>query len=423
MSKLDFAANRRQFLTALTAAASIPSLAFAKSQVAGAHPAVRALIDQYVGTKSVANMVVAVGGRHGAPDFLSAGQLELDAGPAAGPDSLYRIFSMTKPITGCAVMMLIEEGKLTLDTPLAKIFPGYAQMKVLTDPGSSLAAKPAVKQILIRHIVTHSAGLAYASTAPAPLAKLYQEKGIDAGRGSPEEEAKKPQSLIAFAEAAASLPLLFEPGSKWNYSIGLDIAGAVVEKVSGVPFDAFLAQRIFAPLAMPDTGFTVPRSKLERFAAVYDHTPTGLKLLETAHNSEFDRKPLFPSGGGGLISSARDYSQFMAMLLGEGQLGRTRILKTETARLMMSNLMEPGVPATTALGETGYGVGGRSVVTAIPGGEAAGTYGWSGAANSQAFVDRVSGVYTVLMTQIRHWPTNTILADLDRALYSDLNRA
>ncbi len=228
--------------------------------------------------------------------------------------------------------------------------------------------------------------------------------------------------MSAFAEAAASVPLLFEPGSKWTYSIGLDVAGAVVEKVSDMPFETFLDQRLFAPLGMADTGFMVPPAKLDRFATNYKYTPTGLEVIDTRQNSAFAQMPPMPAGGAGLISSARDYARFMAMLLGEGQMGRARILKPRTAQAMMSNLMEPGVLATTQTGNTGYGAGGRSAVAATPGGEGVGTYGWSGAANSVAWVDRASGIYVVLMTQIMQWFPNPIYEELGRALYGDLRR-
>lgn len=422
MAIIDFAADRRQFLGALGVAASMPSVALAKAAVEAARPAMRALVDRYVLEKKVANMVVAVGGRQGPPDFLSAGTLELGEGAPAGPDSLYRIYSMSKSITGCAVMMLVEDGKLSLDTPLSAIFPAYARMTVLTDPDNSLASRPATRPILIRHLVTHSAGLAYGSTAPPPLARLYAEKGIESAAATLDPTTRRPASLQAFAEAAASVPLLFEPGSKWTYSIGLDIAGAVVEKLSGMPFDRFLEQRIFAPLGMADTGFMVPPAKLARFATNYKYTLTGLEVIDTRQHSPFAQMPPMPSGGAGLISSARDYSRFMAMLLGEGQLGRARLMKPQTAQAMMSNLMEPGVLATTQIGKTGYGSGGRSVIAATPGGEGIGTYGWSGAANSVTWVDRASGLYIVMMTQVMQWFPNPIYDDVGQALYGDLHR-
>jgi CubicO group peptidase (beta-lactamase class C family) len=410
----ETAADRRQFLAALAALAATPSVAFASNS------AVQAMINRYVAEKKVANMVVAVGHKTGAPQFFSAGTLELGAGAKAGPDSLYRIYSMSKCITGCAIMMLVQDGKLTLDTPLSDIFPGFAQMKVLTDPEKSLASKPATKPILIRHIVTHTSGLVYANTGTTPLAKFYDAAGINPGRGA-DPASRVPKTLIEFAELAAFAPLLFEPGSKWKYSIGLDVAGAVVEKVSGMAFDDFLAQRLFTPLGMADTFFTVPADKLSRLAANYKPTPSGaLELSDPAGaKSDYARKPHFPSGGGGLVSSARNYSKFMAMLLNEGQLGKARILKAETAKLMMSNIMDAGTTATTVTyGHTGFGAGGRVAIEKTQFGEAPGTYGWNGAASTQASVDRANGIYTVLMTQVMAWPTNTLHKDVTAAAYA-----
>jgi CubicO group peptidase (beta-lactamase class C family) len=207
MTTHESAADRRQFLAALAVAAATPSLAFGKT---AGYPAIHALASRYVAEKSVANVVVAVGGRKGPPTFISSGTLELGAGAKAGPDSLYRIYSMSKCITACAIMLLIEDGKLTLDTPLSAIFPGYAQMKVLTDPEKSLASKPATKQITIRHIVTHTAGLAYVSNAPAPLKKFYEDLGINpspSAFGDP----RVPNNLSAFAEVTAFAPVLLSP--------------------------------------------------------------------------------------------------------------------------------------------------------------------------------------------------------------------
>jgi CubicO group peptidase (beta-lactamase class C family) len=313
---------------------------------------------------------------------------------------------------------------LTLDTPLADIFPGYAKMNVLADPTVSLATRPATRPIRIRHLVTHSAGLSYGNNAPAPLVKPYDDLAkLYSDRLPVQMTPDRASTLIPFAEAAASLPLLFEPGSKWHYSIGLDVAGAVIEKVSGEPFDAFLTRHILAPLGMADTAFTVPAAKLDRFVANYRYAPGGIELGEAARTSVYARPPRMPSGGGGLVGSARDYTRFMAMLLHEGQLDGVRILKTETARAMMSDLLEPGTVAHTTSGDFGFGSGGRVVTTAKPGSEGLGTFGWSGAANTVAFVDRAHGVYVVLMTQILPWPDNRIYPDLGTALYADLAHA
>jgi len=409
--------DRRHLLAALAASVALPTVGFARTgQVT--HAAVKAMADRYVAERKVANIVVATGGANGGPDFISTGRLALGSGPAAGPDSLYRIYSMTKPVTGCAIMMLVEDGKLSLDQPLSDIFPGFAQMNVLTDAANSLATRPATKPILIRHLLTHTAGFTYSIIGNGPLQKLYVEKGIVPAQTSVAAEAAehRPRDLIAFAEAVAPLPLLVEPGSAWNYSIALDVAGAVVEKVSGMPFDTFLARRIFTPLGMSDTGFTVPAAKLGRMTSNYNVTDKGLEPLDVPPATIYARPPAFPYGGAGLVSSARDYARFMQALLNEGQLGRARILKPETARLMMSNLLEPGAKFGA---DSGYGAGGRSTLVAVPGGEGAGTYGWSGAAGTHAFVDRSNGLYVVMMTQFMGPPNNPLVGDLTAAVYKD----
>jgi CubicO group peptidase (beta-lactamase class C family) len=409
--------DRRHLLAGLAASVALPTIGFART-AGTSHAAVKAMADRYVAERKVANVVVAVGGRSGAPDFVSAGRLALGSGAAAGADSLYRIYSMTKPVTGCAIMLLGEEGKLRLDQPLSDIFPGFAQMNVLTDPANSLATRPATKPILIRHLLTHTAGLTYSIIGDGPLQKLYVEKGIVPAQTSIAAEAgeHRPPNLIAFAEAVAPVPLLVEPGSAWNYSIALDVAGAVVERVSGMPFDTFLERRIFVPLAMADTGFTVPAAKIGRMTSNYSLTPKGLEPLDVPPATIYARPPAFPYGGAGLVSSARDYARFMQMLLNEGQLGRARILKPETARLMMSNLLEPGVKFGA---DSGYGAGGRSTLVAVPGGEGAGTYGWSGAAGTHAFVDRWNGLYVVMTTQFMGSPNNPMVGDLTVAVYKD----
>ena len=416
-------ASRRQFLAALAAAAALPGTALARdTKGAAAHPAVRALVERYVAEHKVADMVVDVGGRDGPPDFVSAGRLALGGGAAAGPDMLCRIYSMTKPLTAAAAMILIEQGKLGLDQPLSDIFPGFAHMTVLTDPANGLATRPATTPILIRHLLTHTSGLSYAIMGNGPLQKLYTAKGIVPAQVSPADEATahRPPNLIAFAEAVAPLPLLADPGTAWNYSIALDVTGAVIEKVSGEPFDAFLMRHVIAPLGMGDTMFTVPAAKLSRLSTNYTVTPSGLVRLDGPPDSVYARKPAFPYGGAGLVSSARDYARFMDMLLGEGQLGTVRVMKTETARLMMSNLLAPGL---TSKDGSGYGAGGKVVIAETPGSGAVGTYGWSGAAGTTAFVDRTNGVYAVLMTQFMPSNSYPLNAEFGTAFYGDLRAA
>ena len=391
------------------------------NQAAAQGAAMHKLLQRYVADGKVPSIVVAIGGPDGAPDFVCAGQQDLFAGPEAGPDTLYRIYSMTKLITGCAIMMLVEDEQLTIDTPLAEIFPQFSEMEVLTDPENSLETRPASKPILIRHLLTHSAGFSYASNAPAGLKDLYVEGGGETARASPEVEGRRPPDLLAFAEAVAALPLLYEPGTNWHYSIALDVAGAVVEKLAGMPFEDFLQSRLFDPLGMIDTSFTAAPSKLGRLCSNYQVAPQGLELVETGAESDWARPPRFPAGGSGLVSSARDFSRFMHMLLREGDAGGQRVLEAKTAQLMMSDMMAPGVMASAPTEHTGYGAGGRVVVSAIPGGEAEGTFGWSGAAGTLAFMDRETGFYTVLMTQVLGlYPDPPLHADFTRELYAAL---
>ena len=419
MPKFDPTASRRQFAAGLVIAATAPFPAIAKEAGGMTYSTIHDLAETLVAQGEVPSMVVAIGHRGLPPSFISAGQQELGAGPPAGPDTLYRIYSMTKPVTGIAIMLLVEDGKLTLDTPVAEIFPQYAELTVLTDPENSLETRPAERPLLIRHLLTHSSGFSYSSGVPGPLKPVYAGTA-ETARAPQEEEAKRPPNLIAFAEAVAKIPLLFEPGTSWNYGISLDIAGAVVEKVSGMPFEAFLEQRLFGPLGMEDTFFTVPADKLSRLVANYQRSDNGLQLIETGQDSLWANPPRFPVGGSGLVSSARDYASFMAMLLNEGELAGRRVMTAETARAAMSDMMEPGVMEKLQSDHSGYGAGGRVVVTPAACGEAPGTFGWSGAASTYAFVDRASGFYTVLMTQVMGWYPNPMHDEFTRKLYREV---
>jgi len=415
--------DRRAFLASLATIAAAPSFAAGK-QGGDSHAAIRAMIDRYVAEKKVPSVVVAVGGRQGLPAFFSAGEVEIGTGHPAGPDTLYGLNSMTKPIVGFAVMALIEDGKLTLDTPLSALFPAFGRMQVLTGGEDSLATRPAVKPITIRHLITHTAGLAYDFNTTGRLHQLYSADPLAVGqRIQPDGTVKGPATHEAYVNAVATLPLLFEPGSAWKYSIGLDVAVAVIEKVAGVPIDLFFAERLFRPLRMNDTFYTVPAAKLDRLSAAYRPSDHGLELIETGKTSFYRLRTRTPPGGGGLVSSARDYARFFKMLLHEGELDGVGVLKTATARTMMSNLMEPGVIAHSSYGDCGWGAGGRVTIDRTPVGEAPGTYGWTGASNTMAWVDRAAGAYFVFMTQIRQYYPNPIFQDFVGAHYADLRHA
>ncbi|MDT9598153.1 serine hydrolase domain-containing protein [Sphingosinicella rhizophila] len=418
--------DRRQFLAMLGAAAVLPGLhaggpAFAFRRATPDYPATKAVLDRYVAERKVPNAVAAIGRAGAAPSFLQAGTITLDGSVPAGPDTLYRVYSMTKPVTGIAAMMLVEDGKLKLDQPLADIFPEFGRMNVLTDAANSLDARPATNPILIRHLLTHTAGLSYDIMGDQPLMRLYREEGIMPHQGLSDEPPKpRPANLTAFARKVASVPLLFEPGTTFFYSIGLDIAGAVIERVSGQSFETFLERRLFDPLGMRDSFFTVPQDKIGRLGPVYVDTPQGIQPKDAPPDSVYARAPAFAYGGAGLVSSPRDFDRFLAMLLGEGILDGVRVMKTETARQAMSNLLPAGVPLPEDFGGGGFGAGGRVSLADEASGQGAGTYGWGGAAGTIAWVDRKHSIRASGYIQKFPPGQDAFGNDLVPAIYRDL---
>lgn len=395
---MDFAQmDRRGFMAAL-AAMAVPY--GARAATAADYKNLKAFVDGYVTSRKLPCAVVAIKRGSDPVQYISAGTLAYDTDLKAGPDSLFRIYSMTKPITGLAIMKLIEDGKFTLDTPVSDILPEFKSMQVIANPQTG-ETRPATKPILIRHIITHTAGFSY-SINQGPTAKLYTKNGIVPGTRLIEKEpgADLPpaRDLVTFGQRLAKMPLDFEPGSRWQYSVGLDLAGLIVQKVSGVQFHQYLQRNFFTPLKMVDTDFVVPKSKVNRLTSVVAVQDGRLIHVDDRKNSPFARDRDIQSGGGGLVSTAKDYIRFTSMLLNEGALDGARIVKPETVRTMGSNLMEPGVKFA---GRNGYGAG---VAVVLPGGERpgqepAGSFWWFGIAGSQMWIDPVNKVSVVLMIQ------------------------
>jgi CubicO group peptidase (beta-lactamase class C family) len=400
-----------------------------QSATVSAQPEVPALVRGYVASGKIPGLVIALGHGDAPPEFYAGGKIASEPGAAAaGPDSLWRIYSMTKPVTGIAAMILIDDGKLGLDQPISDFIPAFRNMKVLDDPaGTTLASHPAKTSITVRHLLTHTAGLGYTVVTKGPLLDEYNRLGINPAAFNAATEvgfrnARAP-SLEVFAERVATLPLIAEPGTRWSYSIGLDLLGRVIEVASGMPFDAFLQKRLFDPLKMKSTFFTVPAPEVGRFATNYFYfgdTPTP---VDPAASSVWLKPPSFPYGGAGLVSSARDYDRFLHMLLNQGTLDGVRILKAETARLAMSNLLPPGADtrSLTAMGLTsgmlGFGAGGSVYLADATSGPRKGTYGWGGAAGTIGWVDparRLRGTVMVNYMPSEKWP---LRQDLNKALY------
>lgn len=384
---------------------------------------VTSMIDSYVSSRKVANMLAAIGWGQSAPEIIARGNLAIGQPHAVDADSLYRIYSMTKPVTGMAVMALIEDDKLGLDQPLAEILPAFAEMQVQkTFDGSITDLEPAERPITIRHLLTHSAGLGYSILQKGPIKTAYEQAGVVPGQvtklplGAVFGRGTPAPSLEIFADNLAQLPLLAQPGARWSYSVSLDLLGRVIEVASGMPFDAFLQGRFFDPLGMDSTYFRVPASDVERLTTNYGIL-NGVPLpLDPARRSVYLDKPAFPFGGAGLVSSPRDYDRFLRMLVGFGVFEGKRIMSESAVRLGTSNLLPEGVDtAGTMVEGAGFGAGGR-----VGTGATAGSYGWGGAAGTVAFVDMNRGMRAALYTQYMPVDAYPVHAEFPKAVAADL---
>lgn len=397
-------------------------------------PQTQKLFTDYVAENKIPGVVGIVGHGNGPATVLAAGHIGDEPGaPPADRNSLWRVYSMTKPITAMAAMMLIEDGKMRLDQPVSDFIPAFKTMRVQIR-ADSLDSRPATRAITIRHLLTHTAGLGYTIVTKGPLLKAYEEAGITPFTSDAKTEIqnrlRRPTSLKAFAEKVATLPLIAEPGTKWSYSIGLDVLGRVIEVASRQPFDTFLQRRIFTPLKMRSSYFTVPQSEARRLATGYFISGTNRIPLDPGATSVYLKPPTFPYGGAGLVTSASDYDRFLHMLQNGGMLDGVRVMKTATVKLAMSNLLPKGVSyggAVAATGGTttpqGFGAGGSVVINSTPGGPAKGTYGWGGAAGTIAWVDPVNQARATIMVNYLpgdKWP---LRAESTKTIYADLAAA
>lgn len=400
-------------------AAALPTPLWALAQES--YPTLRGKINEYVAQKKLPNLLAYIARGGAAPEVISAGTIAVGSNVPVDIDTIYRVYSMTKPIAGMAAMILIGEGKMKLDQPISDFLPEFKNMMVLVDPEKNLDAVPAKNAITIRHLLTHTAGLGYTIISKGPLLKAYLDNGISPGvvsklpipgfeRGAPTPDLK------TFAERLAKLPLIAEPGSKWSYSVSLDLLGRVIEVVSGMEFGAFLQSRIFDPLKMTSTFFQIPKAQAGRLTTNYGVLYGNLIPIDPAEDSIYFDTPAFPSGGGGLASTARDYDRFLAMLVNFGTLDGARIMSPEMAKLGMSNLLPAGADITgTWVDGAGHGAGGRSGL-----GAQAGSFGWGGAAGTNAFVH--TGLQLRATGMAQYMPSNSFpfQADFPKWVLADI---
>ena len=332
--------------------------------------------------------------RHGkVVEFESAGKRDLASKSPMQKDSIFRIYSMSKPITGVAMMMLFEEGKWQLNDPVAKYVPEFANLKVYgTDAANNVVLKDPVHPVTMRELMSHTGGFTYGYFSNTPVDKLQRDADVlNVGN-----------TLDEFISRVAKLPLNAQPGSEWHYSISVDIQGYIVQKLSGMPFDEFLEKRIFKPLGMVDTGFYVPKEKLNRFAQMYSYDKDGkLQAVGTGEslNHDFSAKPALSSGGGGLVSTASDYMRFCQMLLNGGQLDGVRLLSPRTVEIMRTNVLAPNMSIFGPGAGFGLDFAVYTEPVAAGGYYSKGTFWWGGAAGTWFWIDPASDLIVIGMIQ------------------------
>lgn len=341
--------------------------------------------------------------------------------PATGQPAIYRIYSMTKPITSVAAMMLYEQGSLDLNAPVASFIPSYADLRVYVGgPATAPVTRPATTPMRIKHLLTHTSGLTYGFHRTHLTDELYRQAGYEF---NPLED-----DLATACDAWAALPLRFDPGTSWLYSVSTDVLGRVVEVVSGQRLDIFFADHILGPLGMTDTAFHAVDP--QRLAPLHLHTPDGAKVLER-FGADPAATPTFLSGGGGLYSTMDDYQRFADFLLARGELDGTRLLGPRTVDFMSTNhlpgdvdLDEFGIPlyAETPFTGVGFGLGFSitldPVATGI--GSTAGEYGWGGLASTYFWIDPVEQLTAIFMTQLMPSSALPIRPLLKQIVYSAL---
>jgi CubicO group peptidase (beta-lactamase class C family) len=326
-------------------------------------------------------------------------------------DTIFRITSMTKPITAAATMLLIEEGRLRLDEPVDRLLPELANRRVLRQPDSALDdTVPAHRPITVRDLLTFRMGLGLTVMLPegTPIRTAVEELQL-VGFGPPDQA--NPLNPAAWLRRLATLPLMFQPGESWGYNTGSYLLGVLIARASGQPLETFLQERLFEPLGMRDTGFSVPPDKLERLVSCYQFDPGAgaLQLLDGAADSLWNRPPTFPDGGAGLVSTADDYLAFAQMLMNEGKHGTEQILSPALVELMTTDHLTPEQKANSGFfpgywDHRGWGFGISTVTRPGDGPDVPARYGWDGGYGTSWYSDPQRETIAILLTQCVGFP-------------------
>ena len=378
---------------------------------------VRKWMNHWVDSGKLAGMVTCVM-RKGELAFADvAGKADVARNKPMRPDTIFRIYSMTKPLTSTAIMMLYEEGRFQLDDPISKFISAFANPRVMSGGSrGKIETVPAEREINFRDLLTHTSGLTYGFMESNPVDAAYRAKqgGVDFQTDT--------TSLKEVVERLAGLPLIAQPGRAWNYSVATDVLGYLVEVVSGQPFEVYLKEKVIRPLGMVDTDFHVPAVKHERLAANYSAGPGGkLDLIDDPAKSRYLVPRTVNSGGGGLVSTASDYLRFCRFMLNKGELDGVRLLGRKTVELMTMNhlngdMADMGTPRFSESTYTGIGFGlgfsvmidpAKAMIAGSPG-----EYAWGGAASTAFWIDPAEDMAVVLLAQLMPSSTYPIRREL-----------
>ncbi len=361
---------------------------------------IRPFMQQYIDDGKLVGIQTLVARRGRIVHFETVGDLDRNTGAPIEDDSLFRIYSMTKPVVTLAAMMLHEEGKFGLEDPIAKYLPAFRDVRVLVDGELVDVDHPPT----IRELMSHSAGLTYGVFGNTEVDKMYREKVSMFQRD-------RQTDLEEFVETLGTVPLLYQPGTRWVYSVSVDVLGRLIEVVSGQPLDEFLDERLFTSLGMDDTFFEVPADKVDRFGTNHSLNREGeLIVTDNPETSQYTRPVTFFSGGGGLVSTTEDYLRFSQMMLNGGELNGVRIVSPKTVEIMTINHLADGI--TSGFGERpgvagtfGFGLG-FGVATEAPRTQlgSKGTYTWGGAAGTVFWIDPEEDLVAILMVQMMRNP-------------------
>ncbi|HUD69059.1 MAG TPA: serine hydrolase domain-containing protein [Acidimicrobiales bacterium] len=365
-------------------------------------------------------------GRDGQVAWVGHGGLRHEADDlAVTTDTIWRIYSMTKPVTSLAAMMLFEEGRFDLNDEVATWLPEFAAPEVyLEGDVEHPVTRPASGPIRVWHLLTHTAGLTYGFQHCHPVDAIYRHRGFEFGP-------RKGIDLAGAVEQFAAMPLVFDPGTAWNYSVATDVVGRLIEVWGEMPLDEFFATRIFEPLGMTDTGFFCPESSLDRLAELYVNGGGEAYRAGGAMSVAATRPPAMLSGGGGLVSTAHDYHRFATMLLQGGALGDVRLVAPSTIALMSTNFLPGGADlealaqdsfSEVSMSGVGFGLGLSCVIdqarNRMPTSE--GTVSWGGAASTTFWVDQAEDLTVVFFTQLLPSSTYPIRRELQRLVYQSI---